>query len=251
MIQSLITIRRTLAYGTRNDQRFLTASCIQDRVLGASSERVIHSHVRLQGKQRQRFAQLRGWNAATTGNDWASSASHVQQRFVFSTMSSDDTSNGETTIEAPQAVEEVYFQARRKGMRCLAIVAHVDHGKTTLVDRLLQASASTMKPVVSSGGGAGTDNASPTEEEEPLPVANSATERLLDSGDLEKERGITITSKVTRVMYQPRSTGGEGEIQSSPVIINLADRYVRAQEKRKINGVIVKAARHPYLYYMP
>ena len=59
-------------------------------------------------------------------------------------------------------------------LRNVAIVAHVDHGKTTLVDKLLEsASAST--------GGTG------------------GTERLMDSGDLEKERGITIMSKVTRV----------------------------------------------------
>ncbi len=60
-------------------------------------------------------------------------------------------------------------------LRNVAIVAHVDHGKTTLVDGLLQSAAKTT------GG------------------VSAGTERLLDSGDLEKERGITIMSKVTRV----------------------------------------------------
>lgn len=57
----------------------------------------------------------------------------------------------------------------------MAIVAHVDHGKTTLVDKLLEAA-----------------NADAGDEQ---------SERLLDSGDLEIERGITITSKVTRLDY--------------------------------------------------
>eukprot|EP00548_Thalassiothrix_antarctica_P004385 CAMPEP_0194130350 /NCGR_PEP_ID=MMETSP0152-20130528/1406_1 /TAXON_ID=1049557 /ORGANISM="Thalassiothrix antarctica, Strain L6-D1" /LENGTH=655 /DNA_ID=CAMNT_0038824837 /DNA_START=176 /DNA_END=2143 /DNA_ORIENTATION=- len=61
---------------------------------------------------------------------------------------------------------------RRSGVRNVAIVAHVDHGKTTLVDELLK--------IASDQGG----------------------DRLMDSGDLEKERGITITSKVTRIDYE-------------------------------------------------
>jgi len=71
---------------------------------------------------------------------------------------------------------------QRSGVRNVAIIAHVDHGKTTLVDQLLRSAAAedTTKPSESSGESGDTD-------------------RLLDCGDLEKERGITITSKVTRI----------------------------------------------------
>ena len=88
-----------------------------------------------------------------------------------------------------------YTLVRRKGMRCLAIVAHVDHGKTSLVDKLLQAAQSTDDDY------------------------SKSVDRLLDSGDLERERGITITSKVTRLQYRP-----SGLDESSPsTIINIAD----------------------------
>ena len=72
--------------------------------------------------------------------------------------------------EYESAPESLFEIRRRSGVRNIAIIAHVDHGKTTLVDRLLQACSTDTK----------------------------VEERLLDSGDLEKERGITITSKVTR-----------------------------------------------------
>src|SRR5436309_2632274 len=61
-------------------------------------------------------------------------------------------------------------------LRNIAIIAHVDHGKTTLVDRLLQAS------------GAFRDN-------------QRVAERVMDSNDLEKERGITILAKATSVLW--------------------------------------------------
>ncbi|MEZ5324247.1 MAG: translational GTPase TypA [Verrucomicrobiales bacterium] len=61
--------------------------------------------------------------------------------------------------------------------RNIAIIAHVDHGKTTLVDKLLQA------------GGAYRDN-------------QVVTERAMDSMDLEKEKGITIKSKNTAVHWK-------------------------------------------------
>jgi len=64
------------------------------------------------------------------------------------------------------------------GLRNLAIIAHVDHGKTTLVDCLLKQSGTFR-----------------TNE------AVSGAERIMDSNDLERERGITILSKNTSIRY--------------------------------------------------
>ncbi|MFC0218344.1 GTP-binding protein [Pseudochelatococcus lubricantis] len=61
-------------------------------------------------------------------------------------------------------------------LRNIAIIAHVDHGKTTLVDKLLQQS------------GAFREN-------------QRVAERVMDSGDIEKERGITILAKATSVVW--------------------------------------------------
>ena len=64
----------------------------------------------------------------------------------------------------------------REDIRNVAIIAHVDHGKTTLVDQLLRQS--------------GTFRAN-----------QEVQERVMDSGDIERERGITILSKNTAVHY--------------------------------------------------
>lgn len=66
--------------------------------------------------------------------------------------------------------------AKRESIRNVAIIAHVDHGKTTLVDQLLKQSGIFRSNEV-------------------------VAERVMDNGDLEKERGITILSKNTAVMY--------------------------------------------------
>ena len=63
-----------------------------------------------------------------------------------------------------------------KNLRNIAIIAHVDHGKTTLVDQLLQQSGT-------------------------LGERMEPQERVMDSNDLEKERGITILSKNTSIVW--------------------------------------------------
>jgi len=71
----------------------------------------------------------------------------------------------------------VNFLAFRTDIRNIAIIAHVDHGKTTLVDEMLKQSG--------------------------IYRANEQiTERVMDSNDLERERGITILSKNTAVHYK-------------------------------------------------
>src|SRR6476660_3509930 len=66
---------------------------------------------------------------------------------------------------------------KRQDLRNIAIIAHVDHGKTTLVDQLLRQ--------------AGTFRANEHVEE-----------RAMDSNDLERERGITILAKNTAIQYK-------------------------------------------------
>ena len=85
-------------------------------------------------------------------------------------------------------------EQRRADLRNVAIVAHVDHGKTTLVDAMLhQAGAFTAH------------------QEE-----SGVQERVLDSGDLEREKGITILAKNTAVRYT-------GPAAPEGVTINIID----------------------------
>ncbi|MEJ8628825.1 GTP-binding protein [Sphingomonas sp. I4] len=77
-------------------------------------------------------------------------------------------------------------------LRNVAIIAHVDHGKTTLVDQLFRQS------------GTFRDN-------------QRVEERAMDSNDLEKERGITILAKPTSVDWTPRApTSRSASTSSTP-----------------------------------
>ena len=66
---------------------------------------------------------------------------------------------------------------KREDVRNIAIIAHVDHGKTTLVDELLKQSGTFREN-------------------------QAVAERVMDSGDIERERGITILSKNTAITYK-------------------------------------------------
>ncbi|MDR6118212.1 GTP-binding protein [Aeromicrobium sp. SORGH_AS981] len=84
------------------------------------------------------------------------------------------------------------MSTRRHDLRNVAIVAHVDHGKTTLVDAMLQ------------------QQGAYAEHQE-------VTDRVMDSGDLEREKGITILAKNTAVRYE-----GPGAPEGG-VVINIID----------------------------
>src|SRR3954465_4433624 len=81
--------------------------------------------------------------------------------------------------------------AVRQDLRNVAIVAHVDHGKTTLVDAMLRQTGSFGSP-------------------------EHMEERAMDSNDLEREKGITILAKNTAITYT-------GEHSDVPVTINVID----------------------------
>ncbi|MFP4148976.1 MAG: translational GTPase TypA [Nitriliruptoraceae bacterium] len=83
--------------------------------------------------------------------------------------------------------------ASRSDLRNVAIIAHVDHGKTTLVDAMLWQSGA-------------------------FRANQDVAERVMDSGDLERERGITILAKNTAVVLPAVEGSTEG-----PVTLNVVD----------------------------
>ena len=119
------------------------------------------------------------------------------------------------------------MKTKREDIRNIAIIAHVDHGKTTLVDELLKQS------------GVFREN-------------QEVAERVMDSNDIERERGITILSKNTAVVYKntkiniidtPGHADFGGEVERVLKMVNgvvlLVDAFEGAMPQTKF--VLMKA----------
>ena len=100
------------------------------------------------------------------------------------------------------------MKQKREDVRNIAIIAHVDHGKTTLVDELLKQS------------GVFREN-------------QEVAERVMDSNDIERERGITILSKNTAVTYK----GNKINIIDTPGHADFGGEVERVL--KMVNGVIL------------
>src|SRR6188768_3475318 len=104
--------------------------------------------------------------------------------------------------------------AVRSDLRNLAIVAHVDHGKTTLVDALLRQTGA-------------------------FRANQTLVDRVMDSGDLEREKGITILAKQTTIDYDgihlnivdtPGHADFGGEVERSLLMVDAVLLLVDAAE---------------------
>src|SRR5437762_1314257 len=108
-------------------------------------------------------------------------------------------------------------------IRNIAIIAHVDHGKTTLVDAMLKQSG--------------------------IFRANEAVaERVMDSNDLERERGITILAKTTGVRYHDVKSRRAGRESTAAV---RRDRGDHPATGRRLRGCIADAGGQSGLQRLP
>ena len=111
-------------------------------------------------------------------------------------------------IERIERKEFDFMKTKREDVRNVAIIAHVDHGKTTLVDQLLKQSGV-------------------------FRANQEVQERVMDSNDIERERGITILSKNTAVHYK----GVKINIIDTPGHADFGGEVERVL--KMVNGVIL------------
>ena len=104
--------------------------------------------------------------------------------------------------------ERNFMKTKREDVRNIAIIAHVDHGKTTLVDELLKQSGVFRENQV-------------------------VAERVMDSNDIEKERGITILAKNTAITYK----GTKINVIDTPGHADFGGEVERVL--KMVNGVIL------------
>eukprot|EP00554_Chaetoceros_debilis_P003203 CAMPEP_0194094996 /NCGR_PEP_ID=MMETSP0149-20130528/56362_1 /TAXON_ID=122233 /ORGANISM="Chaetoceros debilis, Strain MM31A-1" /LENGTH=776 /DNA_ID=CAMNT_0038780913 /DNA_START=97 /DNA_END=2424 /DNA_ORIENTATION=- len=137
-------------------------------------------------------------------------ASHVSQFTnsgsgsvrAFSAEANDDIDND---VEMTRLVPHI---------RNVAIVAHVDHGKTTIVDELLRCASESVDDGENKGRG--------------------NDDLVMDCGDLERERGITITSKVTRLDYCQKIDGQE----NNDFVVNVVDTPGHADFAGEVDRIL-------------
>ena len=109
-----------------------------------------------------------------------------------------------------------------KKLRNVAIIAHVDHGKTTMVDGLLKQSNTFRQN-----------------------QAEMAQTLIMDSGDQEHERGITITAKQTSIYYQQPQADGSNQTYKINIIDTPGHADFSGEVERTLNmadGVLLVGA---------
>src|SRR4051794_6723227 len=137
-----------------------------------------------------------------------------QRHWALALLAPDQAGSGLSNRECSGSLPWCAMSALREDLRNVAIVAHVDHGKTTLVDAMLWQSGA-------------------------FRVGQDVNERVMDSMDLEREKGITILAKNTSVLHDgcklniidtPGHADFGGEVERGLVMVDGTLRLVKGSE---------------------